>query len=53
MVISMVGGLIAASAALLFFVPALVLIVDGTREAILGPGQREPSEGEVGPGLTA
>ena len=53
MVISMAGGLIAASAALLFFVPALVLIVDGTREAILGPGQREPSEGEVGPGLTA
>ena len=33
MVISMAGGLIAASAALLFFVPALVLLVDGARDA--------------------
>ena len=34
MVISMAGGLIAASAALLFFVPALILLVDGARDAI-------------------
>ena len=33
MVISMAGGLIAASAALLFFVPSLVLLVDGARDA--------------------
>lgn len=33
MVVSMAGGLIAASAALLFFVPALVLLVDGARDA--------------------
>ena len=34
MVVSMAGGLMAASAALLFFVPALVLLVDGAREAL-------------------
>ena len=33
MVVSMAGGLIAGSAALLFFVPALVLLVDGARDA--------------------
>ena len=33
MVVSLAGGLMAASAALLFFVPALVLLVDGAREA--------------------
>ena len=36
MVISMAGGLIAASLALLFFVPALVLLVDGARDAFRG-----------------
>ena len=33
MVVSIAGGLIAGSAALLFFVPALVLLVDGARDA--------------------
>ena len=42
MVISIAGGLIAASAALLFFVPALVLLVDGARDAFRGSGAAEP-----------
>ena len=36
MVVSLAGGLMTASAALLFFVPALVLLVDGAREAFRG-----------------
>lgn len=42
MVVSMAGGLIAASAALLFFVPALVLLVDGARDAFRAPAMRDP-----------